>query len=221
MVPVAAAWTAYAAPSRPLRRVGHAAVVVLVCVLMLAPWTYRNYQLQGRIIIVSNVGTKFAGPTKEHGVAGALVVSATRKPLAFARRVGGEFAYFWELFPHRLMTDDPETRQALHRRNPRLPTTPLAPRSLRDVVAATASGIELLLAVLGLVVVWRSRRREAVLLAGMILVFALGHSLFVGRMRYRITVLPLVFVLAGAGLATLQAALAGRLGRSRLDPATG
>ena len=88
-------------------------------------------------------------------------------------------------------------------------------------MAATSSGIELLLAGLGLVVVWRARRREAVLLAGMILVFALGHALFVGRMRYRITVLPLVFVLAGAGLATLQAALAGRLGRSRLDPATG
>jgi 4-amino-4-deoxy-L-arabinose transferase-like glycosyltransferase len=217
VLPVAAAWTAYAAPSTPLRRAGHAAVVVLVCVLMLAPWTYRNYQLQGQIIVVSNVGTR---STKEHGAAGALVVGASRKPLAFARGVGEEFAYFWELFPHRLKTDDPEARQALHRDNPRLPTAPLAPRSLRDVVAATASGIELLLAVLGLVVLWRSRRREAVLLAGMILVFALGHSLFVGRMRYRITVLPLVFVLAGVGFATLQAALAGRLGRTRLDPAT-
>ena len=152
VLPVAAVGTAYAAPSMPLRRAGHAAVVVLVCLLVLAPWTYRNYQLQGRIVVVSNVGTKFAGPTKEHGVAGALVVVATRNPLGFARRVGREFAYFWELFPHRLQTDDPGTRQALHRRNPRLPTTPLAPRSLRDVVAATASGIELPLALVGLVV---------------------------------------------------------------------
>jgi hypothetical protein len=86
VVPVAAVWTACVAPSTPLRRAGHAAVMVLVCLLVLAPWTYRNYQLQERIVVVSNVGTRFAGPTKEHGVAGALAVSATRNPLGFARR---------------------------------------------------------------------------------------------------------------------------------------
>ena len=76
------------------------------------------------------------------------------------------------------------------------------------MVAGTASGMEFLLAILGLVVLWRRRPREAVLLAGMILAFALGHSLFVGKMRYRITVLPLVFVFAGAGIDTLWTGLA-------------
>jgi hypothetical protein len=68
-------------------------------------------------------------------------------------------------------------------------------------------------------VLWCTRRREALLLA-VVLAYAAEHSLIVGRMRYRITALPLVFVLAGAGGAALVAAPrdcgsegGGRLGR--------
>ena len=54
---------------------------------------------------------------------------------------------------------------------------------------------------------WCTRRREAALLLAVVLAYAAEHSLIVGRMRYRITALPLVFVLAGAGAAALVAAL--------------
>ena len=219
LVPVTAAWIPFAAPSTSLRRASHAAVVLLTCLLVLAPWTYRNYQLWGRIVPVSTVGTGTAGISRpdveQRGVGAGLAAQAVSDPGRVLRRMGREFAHFWELFPQRLQTDDPERVEALHRADPRLPTTSLAPRSLRNVVAATASGTEYLLAVAGLVVMWRRRRREAVLLAGMILVFALGHSLFVGKIRYRISVLPLVFVFVGAGFATLRAALVRRSGSVR------
>ena len=200
LAPVTAAWIAP-------RRTSHAAALLLTWLLVLAPWTYRNYQLQGRIVPVSTAGTRAPGipaeVAEQQGVAAALAAEALSHPGQLAGRMAREFSHFWELFPQRLRTDDPEARAALHRANPRLPTTSLTPPGPRNVVAATASAVEFLLAILGMVVLWRRCRRETVLLAGMILAFALGHSLFVGKMRYRITVLPLVFVFAGAGIATL------------------
>jgi hypothetical protein len=122
-----------------------------------------------------------------------------------------EFGHFWELVPSRLVTDDPDRREALHRHDPRLPTQPAFSRSLRDVVSAASFGLELLLAVGGLVLLWGDRRREVILLGAVVLAYALGHSLFVGRLRYRITVLPLVFLFAGAGASALYVAIRGRL----------
>jgi len=208
LVPVAAGWIAGTSPGPARRRVTHAAAVVLAWLVVLAPWTYRNYQLRGRIVPVSITGTRGSGLSPETedqlGVAGALASEASSDPGRLASGMVRELGHFWELFPQRLETDDPAAREALHRRNPRLPTTPVAPEGLRNAVAAIASGVEFLLAIVGLVAMWRGRRREAILLAGVILMFALGHSLFVGKIRYRITVLPLVFVLVGAGLATLR-----------------
>jgi hypothetical protein len=41
--------------------------------------------------------------------------------------------------------------------------------------------------------------------------YAIGHSLFVGKLRYRITVLPLLLLFAGAAASALYAAIRGRL----------
>ncbi len=215
LAPVAAAWVAP-------RRVSRAAALLLAWLLVLAPWTYRNYQLRGRIVPVSTTGTQAAGISsdelEQQGVAEALGAQARSQPGRLAGRVVREFGHFWELFPQRLRTDDPAAREELHRVNPRLPTSSVAPQGIRNVVAAVASAGEFVLAAVGLVVLWRRRRREAVLLAGMILVFALGHSLFVGRIRYRITVLPLVFVFVGAGIAGLWARVALRGAARTVSP---
>jgi hypothetical protein len=181
--------------------------MVLAWLLLLAPWTYRNYQLRGQIVPVATAGTSAAGTPEqiEHqGLGQLLAARALRDPERFARGVLRELGHFWELYPQRLRTDDPARREALQRKDPRLPSTPLAPLRIRNVVAATASTLEFSLALAGLVVLWRRRRRETVLLAGMILTFALGHALFAGKIRYRITVLPLVFVFAGAGVTALR-----------------
>jgi 4-amino-4-deoxy-L-arabinose transferase-like glycosyltransferase len=207
LVPVTAAWIAVVSPGPAARRVGHAATVVLVWLVVLAPWTYRNYQLRGQFVPVSLTGTRGAALSPEmqeqQGLAGALVSEAASDPVRVAWRMAREFGHFWELVPERLVTDSPAVREALHRRNPGLPTTPVAPEGLRNTVAAVASVVEFLLAIIGLIALWRAHRRETVLLVGMVLVFALGHSLFVGKIRYRITVLPAVFVFVGTGVAVL------------------
>jgi 4-amino-4-deoxy-L-arabinose transferase-like glycosyltransferase len=225
VVPVVATWVLFVVAAPPMRRALHGGLIGLACLLVLAPWAYNNYRIHGRLIPVSLAGTRGAsvspGEIEQRGVAGALADKARTDPLALASHVAREFGHFWELVPSRLVTDNPARREELHQRDPRLPTQPAFSRSLRDAASAVSFGIELLLALGGLALLWRDRRREAVrqavrqavLLAAVVLVYALAQSLFIGKLRYRITVLPLVFLFAGAAASALYSAI-----RSRFAP---
>lgn len=210
VIPVVAVWIALGVAGRFGRRALHAGLVALICLLVLAPWTWRNYLVYHRLIPVSLAGTHVApaprAEVERRGLAAAILEEGEREPLMLAGRMAREFGHFWELTPTRLMTDDPVQREALHRRDPRLATEPAFSRPLRDRVSALSFGLELLLAVGGLILAWRARRREALLLALVVLAYALGYSLFVGKLRYRIPVLPLVFMFAGYAAAALYAA---------------
>ncbi|MFL5495215.1 MAG: glycosyltransferase family 39 protein [Gemmatimonadales bacterium] len=215
VVPVVALWISLSTGSRPARRILHAGLVGLLCVGVLAPWTYRNYRVYGRLSPISRAGTPAApvpaDEVERRGLTVALLHEAWREPLVLGGRMGREFRHFWELTPERLVTDDTSRRELLHRRDPRLPVAPAFPRSLRDAVSAASSAIELILGLAGVVLVWKRRRPAAVLLLSIVLVYALGYALFVGKLRYRIPILPLVFLFAGAAAATLY----GAIGRQR------
>jgi 4-amino-4-deoxy-L-arabinose transferase-like glycosyltransferase len=218
VVPVASVSIALSVRGPPARRILHAGLVALACVLVLVPWTYRNYGVYGRLSPISRAGTSAApvsaNEVERRGLTAALLYKAWREPLALATRMASEFGHFWELTPARLATDDPARREQLHRRDLRLPTAPIFPRTPRDLVSAASFGLELVLALAGLVLVWRSRRGEAALLLSVVLAYALGYALFVGKLRYRIPILPLVFLFAGAAAARLYAAV----GRPRPAP---
>jgi hypothetical protein len=132
---------------------------------------------------------------------------AWHDPSAMVSRVTRQFLQFWELAPTRLTTDDPAKREALHQRDPRLQVQPLFSRGLRDLVSAGSFLIELVLALVGLAAVVRTRWRPALLLVLVILSWAVGYALFVAKLRYRIPVLPLLFVFTGAGAVTALAFL--------------
>jgi hypothetical protein len=114
------------------------------------------------------------------------------------------------LYPQRLTTDNAERRATMRAYDERLPAEQSFPVGLRDVVSALSFGAELTLAVVGLVTVWPTRRREASLLLAVILCFALAYAPFVARLRYRIPVLPLLLLFAGSG-----AVAVGRSRRAR------
>jgi uncharacterized membrane protein len=54
---------------------------------------------------------------------------------------------------------------------------------------------------MGIIVVARTRWRQTLLLVGVILAYAVGYALFAAKLRYRIPVLPLLFLFTGAGAA--------------------
>jgi hypothetical protein len=86
-----------------------------------------------------------------------------------------------------------------------LPTAQTFPSGVRDGVSAVASGAEFVLAAIGVTAAWKRRRAATLFLLAVLVVFAAGYAPFIGKMRYRIPVVPVVLVLAGAGLVSLVA----------------
>ena len=203
--PIVGGWIAVTAATRPARKAAHLGALCLALVLVLAPWTARNYRIHGRLVPPATAGIHTAPVAGEEVAKGGLVVSMSRwawqNPAAFLSRVTRQFAQFWELMPTRLATDDPVKREKLHERDSRLSVRPLFSRRLRDLVSAGTFSLELILALVGVVVVCRTRRSYTVLLLGVIVAYAIGYALFVAKLRYRIPILPLVFLFSGVGAA--------------------
>jgi len=220
LLPVVAVWIAVEVPRR--RAVAHFGLVTVAALLVLAPWTYRNYRIQGHFAPIAVAGIHTAPVAPEDLVEEGLTISMLKKawtdPGALAARTMLQFLQFWELAPTRLTTDDPKRRAVLHQRDPRLPTGAFVPPGVRDLVSVIASTAEFGLALYGLGLLWRRRRLAAILIGSVTIAFALGYALFAAKLRYRIPVLPLVFVLAGVGawqLGTGVAALGGRRTQAR------
>ena len=203
--PVVGAWIALTSATRPARRVAHLGALAFAFLLVLAPWTVRDYRIHGQLVPPATAGTHTAPVTREEAAEEGLVRAITRwawqHPGALVSRVTRQFGQFWELMPTRLKTDDPAQRERLHQRDSRLPVGPLFSNRLRDLVSAASFSLELALALVGLIVVARTNRGPALLLLAVILAFAAGYALFVAKLRYRIPVLPLLFVFTGIGAA--------------------
>jgi 4-amino-4-deoxy-L-arabinose transferase-like glycosyltransferase len=229
LVPVLAGWSALAAEVPVRRALAHLGVVLAGTLLVLAPWTYRNYRVQGQLAPIALAGTHMAPVPQEEVAREGLTLAILRKawmdPAGLAGRTGRQFIQFWELAPTRLRTDDPAQRAALHQGEPRLRTDALVPSRftrLRNLASTLASTVEFGLAFLGLILLWRTQRRAALLISTVTFAFALGYALFVAKLRYRIPVLPLVFVLAGIGAWRLGTAVAGALrGKARTGSSAG
>ena len=201
LVPVIMVWIGLKVPLR--RAALHVGMVVAATLLVLAPWTYRNYRVHGQVAPIAVAGTHMAPVTTREVAEDGLTVSILKKvwkdTASVAARTTQQFMQFWELNPKRLATDNPKSRSILHRKDSRLPRTALLPAGPRDLVSMIASTLEFALALVGLFLLWRRQPSAAVLIGAVTIAFSLGYALFVAKLRYRIPILPLVFVLAGIG----------------------
>jgi 4-amino-4-deoxy-L-arabinose transferase-like glycosyltransferase len=199
LLPVVALWIAAMVGTR---RVLHATAIVIACLAGIAPWMAMNQRLYGRVLpeaVFSVRDAQGIGRAAEQGTADLVTTRAKGDPLAFLRRTAGEFAHFWEPYPQRLATDDAAYRARLHGDDARIATAPLVVPRLRDTVSAVSFGAELLLAAYGLVVGWRTRRAETLLLALLVLSYAIACTLFYAKIRYRIPVLPYILTFSAVG----------------------
>ena len=213
LVPVLAGWRALI-PEAPARRsVAHLTLTLAGALLMLSPWIYRNYRVQGQLAPIARAGTHMAPVPQEEAMREGLTLAILKKawtdPSGLAIRTARQFVQFWELAPTRLTTDNQERRIALHQRDPRLETSSVVPRGPRDLVSIFASSVEFALAVIGLIVLWKGQRKTALLISMVIVTFAVGYALFVAKLRYRIPILPLVFMLAGIGVWSIGTLVVG------------
>ncbi|MBI4516675.1 MAG: glycosyltransferase family 39 protein [Deltaproteobacteria bacterium] len=204
--PLFIAWAVLATPLPVRRRLLHASALALALLLALLPWTYRNYRVHGRLVTISrsaqqNTPKAWRSYAWNNGVGSSLLRRAYDDPSGFADRTLRQFGYFWELRPTRLETDTQSGRDALHAKDRRLPRAPSFNTAVRDNISAISFGAELLLAFAGLAVAWRRRSPAVLLLVAVPIGYALGYSLFFAKMRYRVMVLPELFLLTGLGAA--------------------
>jgi len=209
--PIVAGWVALTVGARPGRRIAHVGALGLAFVLVLAPWTVRNLQVHQSLVPVATAGTGTApvgqDEVNRQGLLTSLARWAWTDPSALASRVARQFVRFWEMTPTRMATDNPAQREEFHRLDPRLAVEPLFSRELRDRVSAVSFALELCLALVGIVVVARTQWRQMLLPVAVILAYAVGYALFAAKLRYRIPVLPLLFLFSGAGAAALYSLL--------------
>jgi hypothetical protein len=216
--PVVAGWIALTVSASPTRRVAHLGALCLAFVLVFAPWVVRNFVVHGQLVPVTAQGA-YNAPVERAEIARRGLVSSVARwawndPHALVSRVTRQFVQFWELAPTRMATDDPVRREEFHRRDPRLEVRPLFSRRLRDLVSAGSFSLELLLALVGVTAVARTRWRQALLPIAVILAYATGYALFVAKLRYRIPILPLLFLFTGAGAAAAYSLVRRAAGRS-------
>jgi len=223
LIPVLAAWGLVASSAARARRWRHALCLVTACGLAIAPWVLRNLAHEGHVVPSAMPGLQGAPvPVRDidqTGLGASLGRELWHNPGPMMLRIGRELTGFWELYPTRLQTDDPEVRASMHREDARVPVDSSFPPALRDVVSAVTSGLELALALGGLAIAWRTQRLVAVLLVAVAFMYGLGYALFVAKLRYRIVVLPGVFLLSGVGATALAGVLSVR--RSAVGAAVG
>jgi hypothetical protein len=203
--PVVGVWIALTVTARPARRLTHLSVLGLIFMLVLAPWITRNFVVHRQLMPVTAQGEQTAPVSRaevaRQGLLPAIARWAWNDPEALVSRVTRQFVQFWEVAPTRMVTDNPAMRVELNREDPRLEVRPLFSRDLRNLVSTASFSLELLLALVGIIVAARARGRQTLLFAGVILAYALGHALFVAKLRYRIPILPLLFLFTGVGAA--------------------
>ena len=211
--PIVAGWLALTVCARPTRRMTHLAAFGLAFLLVLTPWTMRNLRVHGSVLPGMTAGSETApvrqDEIKRRGFIPSLIRWAWTNPGDLVWRTTRQFGHFWEFTPTRMATDDAAQRQEFHRADPRLSTEPIFSRGLRDWVSAVTFALELGLAIAGILVALRTRRREVLLLLALILAYAVGYAIFAAKLRYRIPVLPLVFLFTGVGAAALYSLMRG------------
>jgi hypothetical protein len=211
LTPLLALWIGATVAAAPGRRLRHGVVVLAACGFAVSPWVVHNLAHGGQVVPAGLAGLQNAPVTRkaigQQGLAASIAQEALNNPGRVIQRIGREFIAFWELYPTRLQTDSVELRETMHHDDPRLPADSSFPSSLRDPVSALSFGSELALGLVGLVVGFRRRTAATLLLAGVAVLYGLGFALFLAKLRYRIVVLPGVFVLTGMGAATLYEAM--------------
>ena len=223
-LPFAAAWLAVRAGRGGARRAG---AFLLTSVLVVAPWSYRNWRVFGAFVPVSTSGGQnlFQGNTRiprdetyemVHAVKGkieqyryamrmGLEAIRDRQPWWILEKLRDEMPLFWEA----------DSLVLVHIKRGAYGAVPPA--------AAVAVALVVLapyVALLGLFVIGLTRLRPtkpAVLLVGFLAYYNLIHVVTHGFARYRLPVMPVVFLVAGVGWAAWRAGELARMsGRARL-----
>jgi 4-amino-4-deoxy-L-arabinose transferase-like glycosyltransferase len=186
-------------------RIRLASLVLAGAAITVVPWMIRDFYVYGHLVAIEPRAVEHLPnmhSTTEEASSGKFnaFLSYSDK---YATRFGTQFLRFWSLYPQRIAMDRPGYREEWHDKDSRVvKDTIFGANGMITVVSILTSGPLFLFALIGTAAMWfgQKRRREVTLLWGIILSFAIGYSMFVGRTRYRIPIEPYLIILSAYGL---------------------
>jgi 4-amino-4-deoxy-L-arabinose transferase-like glycosyltransferase len=200
------------------RRLLLTSLFLLGAALPVAIWTVRNFDVYGRFVLIEPQMAEKIPPLvqaqRDHGgyKSGDRLNGILDNPGAFARRFIREFCYFWELYPHRLFMNSPNSRENMHEKDARVVRETVFGTSWTTLISVLSVGPVFFFALIGTAAMGfqKDRRPHLSLLCGTILSFAVAYSFFYGKMRYRVPVEPYIIMLSAYGLRSVWLVLARR-----------
>ena len=183
-----------------------ASLLLLGSALPLAPWTARSFVVHGQAIAIRPSVDRHLPRirTGESNDPDDKIRAILQSPDLYLVNFGKEFLRFWELYPDRIKMSQTGYRENWHEKDSRVVSSTIySPNLLINIISILTIGPVFLFALLGAATMWlrRERRRDLSLFLMTIFSFAVGCSLFVGRLRYRIPVEPYIIILSAYGLA--------------------
>lgn len=199
---------------RRTHRILLATLFLLGVALSLTPWTVRNFQVYGAIVIVEATRTQhlpYVGEIQEDGdnKSEDKVEAIMANPGEYLKHFGSAFVHFWELYPQRVKMSRPAYRAKLHARDSRIVRKTIFDTSWTSLISILSVGPMFFFALIGVGAMWgdKERRCNLSLLCMIILSFAIGYSFFYARTRYRIPVEPYILILSAYGMAQVYGML--------------
>lgn len=204
----------------------YALVFVIALVVVLAPWTIRNYHIYGRLTLVQpvphtvlpnlenleaqkqEVASGFKSTVKyrqEHPMGTSedsivkMLLHYVKHPVATVKYVLSEMGHFWALYPDRLDTQNPEYRKTIHQRDQRMVTNTDKLWAVARVLSILVMAPVFFFALVGFFTS-RPLQQFPLLLFLTIFGLSLGYSLIYAEVRYRIPVEPYVLMFTAAGV---------------------
>ena len=209
---VAAAWVFYWARQS---RLFLALLLFLGAGVTIVPWTARDFLVHRQLVPVESSFKRYLPQivTTETRLQDNGVNPILLRLELYAVHFGRNFVEFWELYPSRIQMSDQGYRNKLHAKDSQIvKETIYSPNQLINAVSILSVGPIFLCALLGTVAMWlrRDRWRELSLLWVMVLSFAVGYAVFVGKIRYRVPVEPYLIILSAYGVHAAYAVISAR-----------
>jgi hypothetical protein len=223
------------------------ALYAATLVLVLAPWTVRNYAQYGRLTLVQplphtvlpnlqdraaqeqevaggfkttvNYFKEHPAGTEQDGL-GATMRHYLQHPWGALGHLLTELGHFWALYPDRLDTAREAYRASIHNRDQRMETSGSVWQYIKWPSILVMAPL-FAFALVGVAIAWRRHRSAVLLLLLTIFSFAIGYSMIYSEVRYRIPVEPVILIFTAIGWDWLagRIGLASRKWSSRNRPA--
>jgi 4-amino-4-deoxy-L-arabinose transferase-like glycosyltransferase len=219
-------WILFRPATSFFKRLALMFIFLMTFMLVLSPWTIRNYKKYGQLVLVQPLPNKLLPDLVNKGNQDEKIkngfkdvadyyrqypqgtkadrLSNTFKhylehPLQACRYALREQLHFWALYPDRLNTANPAYRQKIYAKDPRMAVNSLQiwPQiKLGSIIVMLPVFIFALYGLFHINIL----RRETILMFLIILTTSFGYSLLYAEVRYRIPIEPYILFFTAVGM---------------------